>query len=68
MGDETVDTDRIDRAIEWFNANPGPREGMLTRLLADYPKLTYTKGRWLLHKHDWDEAAARRWIEGRLNG
>lgn len=69
MADDTIGTDdprlaAIDRACEKFNAHPGPLAGCVTRLLADYPDLTYWTASRLLRRHGWNEAAARRELSG----
>jgi hypothetical protein len=66
MGDEHTG-DAIDRAIEWFNANPGPRQAMTDRLMAEY-KLTHTQAVRILAACKYDEALARRALEGKMEG
>lgn len=65
MGDEHAAA--IDRACEWFNGNPGPKQAMTDRLMSEY-NLTVVQAVRLLAACEYDEALARRMLEGKANG
>lgn len=65
MGDEHAAA--IDRACEWFNANPGPKQAMTDRLMSEY-NLTVIQAVRLLWACEYDEDLARRMLEGKAHG